>query len=121
MLGEGTLAQLIRFASSGALALMLTLAAATPAAADHGSISGTVTNARDGKPISGVCVKLGERETAPCWTYTNSYGRYLIDLPDAPDGMTWTLRFVHPKYRTVLTEPITVDGPTTYDQRLVRR
>ena len=111
----------LRIVTTTAFAIGLLVSQAAPAAADHASISGTVTNSRTGSAISGVCVKLGQRESAPCWTYTNSYGRYQIDLPSATDGMTWTLRFVHPKYQTVLTAPITVNGPTTYDQRLVRR
>lgn len=112
---------LLRIATTATFAIGLLASQSAPASADHASISGTVTNSRTGSAISGVCVKLGQRETAPCWTYTNSYGRYQIDLPGAPDGMTWTLRFVHPKYQTVLTAPITVNGPTTHDQRLVRR
>lgn len=111
----------LRIITTTALAVGLLVSHGTPAAADHASISGTVTNARNGSPVSGVCVKLGQRESAPCWTYTNSSGRYQIALPGAADGMTWTLRFVHHKYRTVLTAPITVDGPTVHDQRLVRR
>ena len=111
----------LRTAMTATFAIGLLASQAGLASADHSSISGRVTDARRGTAISGVCVKLGERETAPCWTYTNSFGRYQIDLPSAPDGMTWTLRFVHPKYVTVLTAPITVNGPTTYDQRLVRR
>ena len=113
--------QALRLVTTTAFAIGLLISQSAPAAADHASISGTMTNSRTGAVISGVCVKLGQRETAPCWTYTNSSGRYQIDLPGATDGMTWTLRFVHPKYQTVLTAPITVNGPTTYNQRLVRR
>lgn len=115
------MAHLGRFTLIVALALALVGAQSAPALADHASISGTVTDARYGAPVAGVCIQVGIKLEAPCWTYTDSYGRYTVDLTGAPDGSTWQLRFSKKKYVSVLTEAFAVSGPTTRDQVLVRR
>lgn len=110
--------EFLRLTATLALALALLASQSAPAAADHSSISGVVTNAKNGKPISGVCIQVGV--DAPCWTYTDRNGSYFVDLAAlaAPDGQYWQITFSRKSYGTTTSPVIYVDGPTIYNTTL---
>jgi hypothetical protein len=121
MLARASRAVAIRYALS--VAIVLTMAAglivtSRPAAAMHGTISGTVTDTTTGLPLENVCVTVGP--PIRCWTATNSVGRYLVDLTNiGPDGQTWDLYFLRAGYDTQ-KQTLVLNGPTVLDVGLVR-
>src|SRR5256712_7532895 len=71
-----------------AASLLLT---STPATANHGTLSGTVTDISTGQPVANVCVTIGP--PVRCATNTKADGTYFVDLAGAPDGLKWDLAF----------------------------
>ena len=99
------------------LATGIVLSISQPAAANHGTISGTVTDSTTNAPLDNVCVTLGP--PIRCWTSTNVLGQYLVDLTGlGPDGQTWDLYFLRTGYVTQ-KKSVVVNGPTTQDVALV--
>ena len=95
----------------------MVLSAAQPATANHGTISGTVTDSTTNAPLDNVCVTLGP--PIRCWTSTNAFGQYFIDLSGiGTDGQTWDLYFLRTGYVTQ-NKTVVVNGPTTQNVALV--
>ena len=93
------------------------LSTAQPATASHGTISGTVTDSTTNAPLDNVCVTLGP--PIRCWTSTNAFGQYFIDLSGiGTDGQTWDLYFLRTGYVTQ-NKTVVVNGPTTQNVALV--
>lgn len=98
------------------LVFVLTLAslliAESPASANHGSISGVVTDTITGLPINNACIAVGP--PVRCAATTKADGTYFIDLAGAPDGIQWDVRFLLGNPPTIRKEflGVVVNGPT---------
>jgi hypothetical protein len=95
----------------------IVLSTAQPAWANHGNVTGSVTDSTTGAPLDNVCVTLGP--PIRCWTSTNALGQYTVDLSGfGTDGQTWDLYFLRTGY-TTQSKTVVVNGPTTQDVLLV--
>jgi hypothetical protein len=95
----------------------LVLSTAQPAWANHGNITGSVTDSTTGAPLDNVCVTLGP--PIRCWTSTNALGQYTVDLSGfGTDGQTWDLYFLRTGY-TTQSKTVVVNGPTAQNVLLV--
>ena len=108
---------MFRRISSGVASLLvaasLIVLSSAPANAAVLTISGTVTDSRDGSPMDNVCITVGVPGQF-CWTITNSVGKYFIDLGalEAQPGQNWDLFFIRAGFDT-LKKTVLVNGAET--------
>src|SRR2546427_7937373 len=96
-----------------AASLLLT---STPASANHGTLSGTVTDIGTGQPVANVCVTIGP--PVRCATNTKSDGTYFVDLAGAPDGLKWDLAFFINGVKKADFPGTVVNGPTVVNAQI---
>lgn len=108
----------LRLLLVAALVAALTIVSGGPARAATLTISGTVTDSRDGSPMANVCITVGVPGQF-CWTSTNSQGKYFIDLEaqGAGSGISWTIYFIRSGFVTN-SQTVIVDGAETLDMVL---
>src|SRR2546422_3702423 len=88
----------------------------TPASANHGTLSGTVTDISTGQPVANVCVTIGP--PVRCATMTKADGTYFVDLAGAPDGLKWDLAFfINGKIKAEFLGTV-VNGPTVVNAKI---
>lgn len=102
-----------------ALALVVGVAPAQPAAAAGLTISGVVRDAATGAPLDNVCVTVGP--PLRCWTATNYAGQYFIDLGvlAAQPGGSWELYFLRNGF-VMQKQVIVANGEETRNVSMVR-
>src|SRR2546427_104784 len=96
-----------------AASLLLT---STPASANHGTLSGTVTDISTGQPVANVCVTIGP--PVRCATNTKADGTYFVDLAGAPDGLKWDLAFFISGVKKADFPGTVVNGPTVVNAQI---
>lgn len=91
---------------------------ASSASANHGQITGRVTDSATGAGVAGVCVWLGVVHLSTNCTYTDASGSYTIG-PGLPDLLAWDLFFHKAGYADLAgvdygaTIHVVVDGATS--------
>ncbi len=88
----------------------------TPASANHGTLSGTVTDISTGQPVNNVCVTIGP--PVRCATMTKADGTYFVDLAGAPDGLKWDLAFFISGVQKAAFPGTVVNGPTVVNAQI---
>src|SRR2546429_8431747 len=96
-----------------AASLLLT---STPASANHGTLSGKVTDIGTGQPVANVCVTIGP--PVRCATNTKADGTYFVDLAGAPDGLKWDLAFFISGVKKADFPGTVVNGPTVVNAQI---
>src|SRR6267378_325674 len=96
-----------------AASLLLT---STPATANHGTLSATVTDTSTGQPVNNVCVTIGP--PVRCATMTKADGTYFVDLAGAPDGLKWDLAFFISGVKKADFPGTVVNGPTVVNAQI---
>src|SRR3989442_2521933 len=96
-----------------AASLLLT---STPASANHGSLSGTVTDTSSGAVVANVCVTIGP--PVRCATMTKADGTWFVDLAGAPDGLQWDVRFLLGGQIKAEFLGTVVNGPTVVNAQI---
>src|SRR5438132_4296900 len=96
-----------------AASLLLT---STPASANHGTLSGKVTDISTGQPVANVCVTIGP--PVRCATMTKADGTYFVDLAGAPDGLKWDLAFFISGVKKADFPGTVVNGPTVVNAQI---
>jgi hypothetical protein len=80
------------------------------------SLSGTVTDQRDGAPLSGAGVKLNMKRHKPFRTVSDPSGEYF--LSEIPCGMYKLLRIRNKGYRSFKEKGLEIAGPVMKDAAL---
>src|SRR2546422_10661701 len=88
----------------------------TPASANHGSLSGTVTDVSSGVVVANVCVTIGP--PVRCATNTKADGTWFVDLAGAPDGLQWDVRFLLGGQIKKEFLGVVVNGPTVVNAQI---
>jgi len=92
------------------------LVSSTPASANHGTLSGTVTDVNTGAPVNNVCVTIGP--PVRCATNTKADGTWFVDLAGAPDGLQWDVRFLLGGQIKAEFLGTVVNGPTVVNAKI---